>query len=394
MPDQLSHHVPLANQSVCRLPRRLRSRKRQRSPIVTRRPERFECSLKEGQQNLRRADTSRTAFKGAICGRIRLQSFRRLSVAQRLLLLQAALNVLLIPLWLQDRDAAPQRSNRVNEKTAKQFLTGCLPATDNVASQDARCYRLLAPSTIEAGKTYPLLVFLHGAGERGNDNVNQLTHLPAQMSLPRWRSQFPCFLLAPQCPANENWSSSVAGYPDRLELVMAMIRQMLQRHPINRRRVYLTGLSMGGFGAWELAARYPDAFAATVPICGGGNAGRASRLVHVPIWAVHGDRDQVVPVHCSRTMIDALRAAGANPRYSELRGVGHVCWTAAYGDPQGVLAWMFEQANSRTPDFGPQDPVAAGGCCSSCSQSTSTVDSERENCSGSTGRGKPSSCTE
>ena len=323
LPDQLSHHVPLANQSVCRLPRRLRSRKRRRSPIVTRRPGRFECSLKEGQRNLRRADMPRTPFEGAACGRIGLQVFRRLSVVQRLLLLQAALNVLLIPLWLRDRDAAPQRSKRVNEKTAKQFLTCRLPSTDNAASQDVRCYRLLAPSTIEAGKTYPLLVFLHGAGERGNDNVNQLTHLPAQMSLPRWRSQFPCFLLAPQCPANENWSSSVADYPDRLELVMAMICQMLQRHPIDRRRVYLTGLSMGGFGAWELAARYPDAFAAAVPICGGGNAGRASRLVHVPIWAVHGDGDQAVPVHCSRTMIDALES---RRRESEVFGVGRR-WT-------------------------------------------------------------------
>jgi predicted peptidase len=303
----------------------------------------------------------RTALEGAARGRIGLQRFRRLSIVQRLLLLQAALNVLLIPLWFRDWDPASQRSRRVDEKTAKQFLTCCLPSSDDVASQKSTCYRLLAPSSIDAGKTYPLLVFLHGAGERGSDNVNQLTHLPAQMSLPRWRSQFPCFLLAPQCPANERWSSSVSGYPDRLELVMAMIRQTLKSNPIDSRRVYLTGLSMGGFGTWELVARYPDAFAAAVPICGGGDVARAARLVQVPIWAVHGDRDQTVPVRYSQTMIDALRAAGANPRYSELTGVGHECWTAAYADPQGVLAWMFEQVNSRTPDFGSQDPVAAGG---------------------------------
>lgn len=123
----------------------------------------------------------------------------------------------------------------------------------------------------------------------------------------------------------------------------ALIERVLDERGANRSRVYLTRLSVGGFGSWELALRRPDLFAAVVPICGGGSPDRAERLVDVPIWAVHGDADRSVPVEHSREMIDAIRKAGGNSRYTELPGVGHDCWTRTYAERDGVIAWMFQQ---------------------------------------------------
>ncbi len=196
-------------------------------------------------------------------------------------------------------------------------------------------FRLMAPAAAE-GEPAPLLVFLHGAGQCGSDNLQQLRGLPEQMALPHWRRRYPCYLLAPQCPKGAHWSDAMS---DLTQLIDAL----LEGCPVDRRRVYLTGLSMGGFGSWELAARRPDLFAAVVPICGGGDPPWADSLVATPIWAVHGGADESVPAAHSREMIDAVIAAGGRPRYTELPGVGHDSWTPAYRDPHGVLQWMFEQ---------------------------------------------------
>jgi predicted peptidase len=100
---------------------------------------------------------------------------------------------------------------------------------------------------------------------------------------------------------------------------------------------------MGGFGSWDWATREPDRFAAVVPICGGGDESKADKLTKTPIWAVHGDTDEVVKVEQSRRMIEAIKKAGGDPKYSELKGVGHNSWTPAYSDPKGIVPWMFEQ---------------------------------------------------
>jgi predicted peptidase len=199
-------------------------------------------------------------------------------------------------------------------------------------------FRLLQPPEISVQQRYPLLVFLHGAGERGRDNAQQLLGLPDQMTQPDWRRRFPCFLLAPQCPDASHWS-------DWMQDLENLIDRLCEDLPVDRRRVYLTGLSMGGFGSWELAARRPELFAAVVPICGGGDPSQARRLKNVPVWAVHGDADRTVPLECSRVMIQALRDAGGQPRYSELPGVGHDSWTQTYRKSNGVIQWLFEQAN-------------------------------------------------
>jgi predicted peptidase len=213
-------------------------------------------------------------------------------------------------------------------------------------------YRLLKPSVVDKDKTYPVVLFLHGAGERGDDNRIQLLYLPEWMTQKEWRERYPCYLIAPQCPAGKWWTgatraSDTSGTSDpaasESELALKILRTLSAELPIDQRRVYLTGLSMGGYGSWSLAARHPELFAAVVPICGGGDPAWAGQLKDVPLWAVHGDADPVVPPRRSQEMIDALKTAGGSPRYSQLKDVKHDSWTPAYKDPHGVLEWMFEQ---------------------------------------------------
>lgn len=213
-------------------------------------------------------------------------------------------------------------------------------------------YRLLRPATIEPGRRYPVVLFLHGAGERGTDNVAQLAHLPTWMAEPAMRHRYPCFLIAPQCRSERSWSvfdwkTSVAEplaampTPD-LAAAIAALDAVMAAEPVDMDRVFLTGLSMGGYGSWDLAARRPDSFAAVIPICGGGDEATADRLAPLPIWCFHGVDDHVVPVERSRTMIAAIEAAGGRAIFSELPGVGHDSWTPTYRNP-AVLDWLFAQ---------------------------------------------------
>jgi len=213
-------------------------------------------------------------------------------------------------------------------------------------------YRLLGPKSITPGTRYPLVIFLHGAGERGNDNLSQLKYFPTWMAEQSARQAHPCFVLAPQCRDEQKWVdvdwSKIESTPQSptptvdMLAVIAALEDTLQREPIDPARIYLTGLSMGGYGSWDLAARMPDRFAAVLPICGGGDEATAAKIKDLPIWCFHGDADTAVRVERSRTMIEALRAAGGAPKYSELAGVGHDSWTPAYRDPD-VLAWLFAQ---------------------------------------------------
>lgn len=211
--------------------------------------------------------------------------------------------------------------------------------------------RLLAPAAPVPGERYPLVLFLHGAGERGRDNEKQLKYLPTWMAGPDLRRRHPCFLLAPQCRQDERWvdvswadTKSTPQGPPTTDLLAAIaaLNDVVAHEPIDPARIYLTGLSMGGFGTWDLASRQPERFAAILPICGGGDEATAPRLTRLPIWCFHGDADTAVPVERSRGMIAAIRAAGGSPRYTELPGVGHDSWTPAYRDP-AVLDWLFAQ---------------------------------------------------
>ena len=236
-------------------------------------------------------------------------------------------------------------------------------------TKDAYEYRLLRPETIEKGRRYPLVLFLHGAGERGEDNEKQTAYLPRSMASPEMRKRFPCFLLAPQCRRGKKWvevpwsdekSTPAPTEPSAMmKMALATLKRTIADCPIDTERIYLTGLSMGGYGSWYLAARRPELFAAALPICGGGDERQAERLVGLPIWAVHGDADRAVPVARSRHMVKAIRRAGGKPRYSEFGGVGHNSWTRAYRVGEGILSWLFEQR--RPPSEAGLDGLTAKG---------------------------------
>jgi predicted peptidase len=211
-------------------------------------------------------------------------------------------------------------------------------------------YLFLKPEKIEPGKKYPLILFLHGAGERGDNPEVVKKHFFPSIASDEFQQKFPCFVVAPQCRENHWWTARRRGgsegrdeLGDMEQMALQCVADVEKEFPVDKNRLYLTGLSMGGYGSWDLAVRQPDRWAAVVPICGGGNPEQAEKLVHVPIWAVHGDADPAVPVEESRKMIAAIKAAGGHPKYTEYPGVAHDSWTQAYADTNGVIPWMFEQ---------------------------------------------------
>jgi predicted peptidase len=238
--------------------------------------------------------------------------------------------------------------------TAEQvYEVGTVTYTGGDYKDEAFNYRLLKPEKIEPGKKYPLVLFLHGAGERGTDNVNQLKYFPDMMAEPQYRAKYPCFVIAPQCRQGKQWvevpwgdknSTPLKDVGHQMAVVLKIFDAVTKDNPVDEQRVYLTGLSMGGYGSWDLAMRAPERFAAVVPICGGGDETHADRLVKTPLWAWHGDADNAVPVDRSRKMIEAIKAAGGSPKYTELKGVGHNSWDNAYHGPDNAIPWMFEQA--------------------------------------------------
>jgi len=282
--------------------------------------------------------------------------------ATRSWLCRLALGALLtaaVPIATRGDDAPPKETPTVADEspTAEQLAALYEARTVRVApAKDVApvefAYRLLGPASITPGTRYPLVIFLHGAGERGNDNLSQLKYFPTWIAEQSARQAHPCFVLAPQCRDEQKWVdvdwSKIESTPQSptptvdMLAVIAALEDTLQREPIDPARIYLTGLSMGGYGSWDLAARMPDRFAAVLPICGGGDEATAAKIKDLPIWCFHGDADTAVRVERSRTMIEALRAAGGAPKYSELAGVGHDSWTPAYRDPD-VLTWLFAQ---------------------------------------------------
>jgi predicted peptidase len=212
-------------------------------------------------------------------------------------------------------------------------------------------YQLLKPSGYDPQKKYPLVLFLHGAGERGTDNHAQLTHVARIFATPENRRTYPCFVLAPQCPperkwAEVDWSAMHHKTPEKpsipLALAMEVIAQLQKEYSIDAKRLYVMGLSMGGYGSWDAISRYPETFAAAVPICGGGDEDKAPAIAKIPVWVFHGDHDGAVKVERSRNMVAALKKAGGSPKYTEYPGVGHDSWVPASKEPE-LLPWLFRQ---------------------------------------------------
>jgi predicted peptidase len=189
-------------------------------------------------------------------------------------------------------------------------------------------------------KAWPLILFLHGAGERAGGSKAPVDVGIGPAIRKYGEKEFPFFVLIPRCNAAPgNWR---ADGPDA-QRALAMLEQVQKEFKIDGKRLYLTGLSMGGFGTWSLAAKYPERWAAIVPICGGGDAKTAAAIKHIPCWCFHGDKDTAVKVDLSRAMIDALKAAGSTPKYTEYPGVGHNSWDQAYGTRE-LYTWLLMQS--------------------------------------------------
>ncbi|MCP4708582.1 MAG: alpha/beta fold hydrolase [Planctomycetes bacterium] len=196
-------------------------------------------------------------------------------------------------------------------------------------------YLLTIPKKYQSkGNPSPLILFLHGAGERGADLDRVKIHSPLNFANDN-PDEFPFILLSPQCSTNHTWLNE-------LKDLASLLDNITSRYNVDPDRIYLTGLSMGGFATWALAAEYPQRFAALVPICGGGQSWNTSKLKNIPTWAFHGDNDKVVPHARSENMINALIKAGnQNAKLTTYPGVGHNAWTKTYNNPK-LYQWLLK----------------------------------------------------
>ncbi|MBB3188507.1 prolyl oligopeptidase family serine peptidase [Microbacter margulisiae] len=217
---------------------------------------------------------------------------------------------------------------------------------------DTLNYRILTPD-YDTLRTYPLVIFLHGSGERGNDNEAQLKWGVMNFATDRALTMHPAIIVAPQCPDNEDWSNfsedsithqlhllSEPSMPMRL--VIQLIHQLIRTLPVDTNRIYITGLSMGGYGTYDAIERYPGLFAAAVPVCGAGDTTKVASFAHIPIWIFHGAEDAAVNPSYALEMLEALKKAGAHPGFTFYPEVGHFSWLAAYSDPL-MMEWLFRQ---------------------------------------------------
>lgn len=220
---------------------------------------------------------------------------------------------------------------------------------------DTLLYRCLEPDTILEEEKYPLILFLHGAGERGNDNENQLKHGAGLFLNPVNREKYPAYVVFPQCPKSEfgpfvNEPSRLDGttFPLTPEVspfifqVKALLDKYLENPKVDKSRVYIIGLSMGAMGLYDLVCRFPDLFAAAIPICGAVNVERLPIANQVHFRIFHGEKDDVVPVDCSRAAYKVLKDSEAEVEYVELYGCSHISWYQAFNWPD-FMDWLFRQ---------------------------------------------------
>jgi len=211
-------------------------------------------------------------------------------------------------------------------------------------------YRLFVPGKYNRRQKYPLVLYLHGGGGLGRDNLKQIQggngFILDLLISSRSQARYPCLVVAPQSD-DQGWVEDDDITPsDQLRLVLGLIEHLEQTYSLDRARLYVAGQSLGGFGTFAIMALRPDLFAAAVPICGGGDESKARAMARVPVWAFHGDQDESVSVEESRSMIAALRQAGGKPKYTEYKGEGHIVWPKVVSEPQ-LLPWLFNQRLAR-----------------------------------------------
>jgi predicted peptidase len=205
-------------------------------------------------------------------------------------------------------------------------------------------YLLFLPNGYDpkSSRRWPMILFLHGIGERGQDPWKVKAHGPPKVA--EQMANFPFIVVSPQCPAGEWWSN---------ETLMTLLDEVIHHRSVDLDRIYLTGLSMGGFGAWSLALAFPDRFAAVAPICGGGiwhtimalDSRRAAALKLLPFWVFHGDKDAAIGIEESERMVNALRKFGCDIKFTVYPDVGHDSWTETYNNPE-LYQWFLKHSRS------------------------------------------------
>ena len=200
-------------------------------------------------------------------------------------------------------------------------------------------YLLYLPDDYAASQAkWPLILFLHGAGERG-DNLSKVeVHGPPK--LVNEGKSFPFVIASPQCPKEEWWSSG-----NQIDTLSALLDHIVAKYRIDEDRIYVTGLSIGGFGTWRLACEYPHRFAAIAPICGKGEPFAARAIPHLPVWVFHGAKDDVVPLQASLEMVGALKKVGGNVEFTIYPEAGHDSWTETYNNPE-LYEWFLKHKRS------------------------------------------------
>lgn len=205
-------------------------------------------------------------------------------------------------------------------QTPKLFKT-------NITKKVALPYLLYKPHL--KGKL-PLVIFLHGAGERGNNlDLVKIHGIP---KLIEQGKEFPFIAVSPQCPKDSWWTLEH-------ESLKVLLDYIVKTHNVDKRRIYMTGLSMGGYGTWYMGGLYPKTFAAIAPVCGGGNLIVGQQLTSTPIWAFHGDKDEVVPLEESERMVKVVKKTGGKAKLTVYKGVGHNSWDKAY-DNAKLYEWL------------------------------------------------------
>jgi predicted peptidase len=202
----------------------------------------------------------------------------------------------------------------------------------NAQLQATMDYLLYLPADYDqkSSSSWPLLIFMHGAGERGDDLNLVKKHGPPKLI--DEGKEFPFIVVSPQCRKDSSWQW-------QLRELSALVDEIATKHKVDQSRIYLTGLSMGGFGTWALAAYSPERFAAIIPICGGGDTIATRRLAHMPTWVFHGAKDPVVPLKRSEDMVEALKRSNDEVKFTVYPEAQHDSWTATYDNPE-VYEWL------------------------------------------------------
>ncbi|MFD0693134.1 prolyl oligopeptidase family serine peptidase [Paenibacillus sp. GCM10027628] len=195
-------------------------------------------------------------------------------------------------------------------------------------------YLLHLPDRIESSQPLPLLLYLHGVSQRGNDlDLLRLDFLPQQLEK---KSDIPFIVVTPQCPNQSSWNMET-------DSIIALLDEIVAEYPVDHKRIYLTGISMGGYGVWDLAIKYPQRFAALAPMCGGGEPDKAEVLKNIPIWAFHGEKDDVIPLQETLNMVEAVKRHKGNVKLTIYPNAGHDL-SETYADPL-LYNWLLEQVS-------------------------------------------------